>query len=186
MLALAADGVPFRVALAGANVRRNPVEFETARAQLGDRVIHYGFVEDEAAYARLLWEADYAVSTAHQDFFGMAVVEAMYCGCVPILPQRLNYPQLLPQALHARCLYRRERLAPLLLRHLQGTVSTWPATSCAPAWPTMTGRRRRRSWIARWRNWPDRYDLALEGDDRDHFLPGAQCNHVVAARLAAL
>ena len=118
--ALAADGVPFRVALAGANVRRNPVEFETARAQLGDRVIHYGYVETEAAYARMLWEADFVVSTAHQDFFGMAVVEAIYCGCVPILPQRLNYPQLVPPAWHAHCLYRRERLAPLLLRHLHG------------------------------------------------------------------
>lgn len=120
LLALAADGVPFQVALAGANVRRSPVEFEAARAQLGERVVHYGYLEDEAAYARLLWEADYVVSAAQQDFFGMAIVEAMYCGCVPILPHRLNYPQLVPPAWHAACLYRRERLAPLLLRHLHG------------------------------------------------------------------
>ena len=117
---LAADGVPFRVALAGANVRRVPAEFEAAREQLGERVVHFGYIEDEEAYARLLWEADYVVSTAQQDFFGMAVVEAIYCGCVPVLPQRLNYPQLLPDAWRAACLYRRERLAPLLLRHLNG------------------------------------------------------------------
>lgn len=118
--ALAADGVPFRVALAGANVRRAPLEFEAARARLGERVVQYGFVADEEAYARLLWAADYVVSTAWQEFFGMAVVEAMYCRAVPVLPQRLNYPQLLPVAWHPQCLYRRERLAPLLLRHLNG------------------------------------------------------------------
>ncbi len=120
LLALAADGVPFRVALAGANERQAPAEFEAAREQLGERVVQYGHVGDEAAYGRLLWSSDYVVSAANQDFFGMAVVEAIYCGCVPILPQRLNYPNLVPQAWHAQCLYRRNRLAPLLLRHLHG------------------------------------------------------------------
>ena len=117
---LAADGVPFRVALAGANLRREPREFEAARATLGDRIVQYGHVDDEEDYSRLLWSADYVVSAAWQDFFGMAVVEAMYCRCVPVLPQRLNYPHLVPPDLHAQCLYRRNRLAPLLLRHLNG------------------------------------------------------------------
>jgi len=117
---LAADGVPFRVALAGANLRREPMEFEAARASLGDRIVQYGHVDDEEDYSRLLWSADYVVSAAWQDFFGMAVVEAMYCKCVPVLPQRLNYPHLVPPDLHAQCLYRRNRLAPLLLRHLNG------------------------------------------------------------------
>ncbi len=115
---LAADGVPFRVALAGANVRRNPVEFDAARRSLGERIVQYGHVDDEETYGRLLWSADYVVSAAQQDFFGMAVVEAIYCKCIPVLPHRLNYPQLVPEGLHAQCLYRRNRLAPLLLRHL--------------------------------------------------------------------
>jgi len=33
------------------------------------------------------------------------VVEALYCGCVPILPRRLSYPELLPSEHHATCLY---------------------------------------------------------------------------------
>lgn len=117
---LAVDGVPFRVALAGANLRREPAEFEAARSSLGDRIVQYGHVDDLEDYSRLLWSADYVVSAAWQDFFGMAVVEAMYCRCVPVLPERLNYPQLVPPELHAQCLYRRNRLAPLLLRHLNG------------------------------------------------------------------
>ena len=45
------------------------------------------------------------VSTAIQEFFGISVIEAMYCGCVPILPRRLSYPDVLPPAFHATCLY---------------------------------------------------------------------------------
>ena len=38
------------------------------------------------------------LSTARHEFFGMAVVEAMQCGCLPWLPDRLSYPELLPES----------------------------------------------------------------------------------------
>ena len=96
--------IPFRVALAGSNVRQQPEEFEAARARLGDRVIHYGRA-DRQTYQRLLWESDVVVSTARHEFFGIAVVEAVYCRCFPVLPCRLAYPEVIPQAQHDRCLY---------------------------------------------------------------------------------
>ena len=101
---LAEEGVSFRVALAGANVRQMPREFEAARERLGARVVHYGRAEPDR-YARLLWEADIVASTALHEFFGIAVVEAMYCGCFPVLPRRLAYPEVLPAEVHADCLY---------------------------------------------------------------------------------
>ena len=45
------------------------------------------------------------VSTALHDFFGGAVVEACYCNCFPILPNRLAYPELIPTAHQESCLY---------------------------------------------------------------------------------
>ncbi|MFP4395568.1 MAG: DUF3524 domain-containing protein, partial [Anaerolineales bacterium] len=102
--ALVAEGIDFRIALAGSNVRQQPEEFEAARERLGARVIHYGRA-DAATYAQLLWAADIVVSTARHEFFGIAVVEAMYAGCFPVLPHRLTYPELLPLTHHARCLY---------------------------------------------------------------------------------
>ncbi len=102
---LVARGLHFRVALAGANVRQAPEEFEAAREWLGNRIVHYGRA-DRATYQRLLWEADIVVSTAYHEFFGIAVVEAIYCQTFPLLPNRLAYPELLPEAFHAPCLYR--------------------------------------------------------------------------------
>ncbi len=105
LYALADEGIPFRVALAGESFRMQPVEFEAARARLGPRLIHYGYVENEADYARLLWSADIVLSTAIHEFFGVSVVEAMYCGARPVLPRRLSYPELLPERWHDICLY---------------------------------------------------------------------------------
>ncbi len=102
---LAAEDVPFRVAVAGENFRRKPEEFEAARGGLGERVVHWGFAERRAEYARLLWHSDVVVSTAWHEFFGVAVIEAIYCGCLPLLPHRLSYPELIPETWHGLCLY---------------------------------------------------------------------------------
>lgn len=105
LYALADEGLPFRVALAGESFRMQPAEFEAARERLGERLVHYGYAESLADYARLLWSADVVLSTAIHEFFGVSVVEAIYCGARPVLPRRLSYPELLPAEMHAECLY---------------------------------------------------------------------------------
>jgi glycosyltransferase involved in cell wall biosynthesis len=102
--ALAEEGLNFQVALAGKNHRQTAPEFEAAREQLGDRVIHFGYA-NEPQYQALLHQADVVISTAIHEFFGVAVVEAMYCGCFPVPPQRMAYPELVPQPHHHDCLY---------------------------------------------------------------------------------
>lgn len=105
LYALADEGIPFRVALAGENFRLQPAEFVAARERLGARLVHFGYATDDRAYARLLWSADVVLSTAIHEFFGVSVVEAIYCGARPVLPDRLSYPELLPPEAHAACLY---------------------------------------------------------------------------------
>jgi len=101
---LAADGVPFRLALAGENRREDPQEFRAAIDELGSRVVHHGHL-DADAYRRLLLRGDVVLSTAVHEFFGVAPVEAMAAGCVPLLPDRLSYPELVPPSFHDAVLY---------------------------------------------------------------------------------
>ncbi|MCZ7673674.1 MAG: hypothetical protein M5U34_44470 [Chloroflexi bacterium] len=39
------------------------------------------------------------------NFFGISILEAIYCHTFPLLPRRLSYPELLPPAYHDHCLY---------------------------------------------------------------------------------
>lgn len=103
--ALAAGGVAFRLALAGANTRRDPREFDEVHRALGGRVVHRGWLEP-AGYRELLLRSDVVVSTARHEFFGVAAVEAMAAGAVPLLPDRLAYPELVPGWARAAVLYR--------------------------------------------------------------------------------
>lgn len=103
--ALADDGLDFGLLLLGRSYRKQPNEFLEARERLPDRILHFGYAQDVATYGRRLWQADIVVSTALHDFFGAAVVEACYCGCYPILPRDLAYPELIPKAHHDACLY---------------------------------------------------------------------------------
>jgi glycosyltransferase involved in cell wall biosynthesis len=104
LYALQAAGIDFRVALAGRSYRQMAPEFEAARDRLRERVVHFGYAAP-ADYEALLRQADVVVSTAIHEFFGVAIVEAIYGGCFPVLPDRLSYPELIPRSHHAVCLY---------------------------------------------------------------------------------
>lgn len=97
-------GIPFRLALCGENFRRRPAEFDEARSRLAPRIIHFGYAKSDD-YRRLLWQADVTISTAHHEFFGISILEAIYCHTFPLLPRRLSYPELLPPTAHEACLY---------------------------------------------------------------------------------
>ena len=103
--ALAHEGLDFGLVLLGESFRNQPAEFLQARERLPGRIVQFGYAEDPEAYAGLLWQSDIVVSTALHEFFGAAIVEACYCGCFPILPRRLSYPDLVPADWHHGCLY---------------------------------------------------------------------------------
>ena len=98
-------GLPFRLALAGENAQVEPKEFLAARRRYADRVVQFGHVPERGDYVRLLRAADIVVSTALQENFGVAVVEAIAAGAWPLLPRCLSYSEVLSADWHARCLY---------------------------------------------------------------------------------
>ena len=105
LYALDEKGLDFSVALLGENFRNRPEEFEEAERRLGSRIIHSGFVRDAGEYAQWLKKADILPVTSLHDFFGASVVEAVRCGCFPLLPERLAYPEHFPEKYHGLFFY---------------------------------------------------------------------------------
>ena len=125
-------GCSFKLILAGEHFEEQPYEFERAFERYAERILHYGYAEDFEEYSSLLHSADIIVSTALHEFFGIAVLEAIYCGCHPVLPNRLSYPELIPEALHqpllhAPCLYDdEEEVFQIMYRILKGEEKPLP------------------------------------------------------------
>lgn len=105
LLELAAEGLPFRVALCGERFGQPSAEWLAGVAALGGRVVHNGYANNEQ-YRRLLWEATLTFSTADHEYFGISILEAAYAHTLPLLPARLSYPEIIPAPFHADCLYR--------------------------------------------------------------------------------
>jgi glycosyltransferase involved in cell wall biosynthesis len=99
------QGLAFRLAVLGERFNKAPAIFAHAHRQFREEIVQWGFLEDRRAYLEWLAQGTVVVSTALQENFGMAVVEAMACGCLPLLPARLSYPELLPDDLHDELLY---------------------------------------------------------------------------------
>jgi len=74
--------------------------------RLSPVIVHAGFARDRAHYAELLAGSDVVVSTARHEFFGISAIEGLAAGCSPLMPQRLSYPDVLPDEWHAQGLYR--------------------------------------------------------------------------------
>ncbi|MGD8903375.1 MAG: DUF3524 domain-containing protein [Anaerolineae bacterium] len=149
--ALADEGLDFGLVLLGESFRNQPAEFLEARQRLPDRIVRFGYAEDPADYAHLLWQSDIVVSTALHEFFGAAIVEACYCGCLPILPKSLSYPELIPAEHHGDCLYDDERGLVYLLRDALQAIEKTRAFSLQGAMARFA-----------WEQMAPRYDDLLE------------------------
>jgi glycosyltransferase involved in cell wall biosynthesis len=153
MLELARRGCDFELALAGESFAEQQEELTGLANTLGERIIQLGFAE-EPAYRDLLRCADIVVSTARQEFFGIGVTEAVYAGAMPILPNRLVYPERIPDALHPLCLY---RTYAELIERLEWALENRTAANA------IGGRMRDVMAPFDWAAVAPRYDEALEG-----------------------
>lgn len=109
--------VPFRTVICGEDFGKPHAAFEKAARLLGDRVLRRGFIPSAAEYRELASRCDIVVSTARHEFFGVSVVEAMFLGCLPVLPGELSYPEIVPPHLHPLFLYRDDPPFPEFLEH---------------------------------------------------------------------
>ena len=53
-------------------------------------------------------KADVLPITSYQDFFGISIVESVYCNTIPLLPNRLSYPEIFDKNLNEELFYNSE------------------------------------------------------------------------------
>ncbi len=92
-------GVPFQLVLLGERFRSTPPALAEIEDRFASQILYSGFAETKAAYAKQLLRGHILLSTARHEFFGLATLEGIRCGLLPVLPDDLAYPELLPEAL---------------------------------------------------------------------------------------
>jgi len=86
----------FRLNLIGQQFRTTPKELLEIRKVFSNEIINEGYIKSIENYHEILKSSDIVLSTSLHDFQGLAVLEAVALGCVPIVPERLAYPEFFP------------------------------------------------------------------------------------------
>lgn len=94
---LIAKEIDFRICIMGQRFRQVPAEFERLSQRYSQYIDQFGYTNSRCEYMSWLKNADLFLSTAVHEFQGLAVLEALTQGCIPILPKRLVYPELFAQ-----------------------------------------------------------------------------------------
>jgi glycosyltransferase involved in cell wall biosynthesis len=153
--------IDFQMSVIGGHGGRDPLPcFVSARQRFDQRIRHWGYLESKDAYRSVLAETDIIVSTADHEFFGISVVEAVSAGAIPLVPERLAYPEVLDlneNEVRRICFYSdgAEKLASGLITlvnmitegHLPDNLSTLHAEIA-----------RRYSWDTRVSKWDDEFE----------------------------
>ena len=93
LIGLKKAGVPFRLILLGQRFRTLPKAWQQLNKQFAEHILINQYAENRHSYMDWLSRADIVVSTACHEFQGLAVMEACVKGCIPLVPDRLSYPE---------------------------------------------------------------------------------------------
>ena len=88
------DSYKFNLVVLGEEFSTEMPIFKKVKEIFTDELLHIGYCKSFKEYAEWLWKSDLLPVTSNQDFFGISIMEAAYCKTIPILPNRLTYPEL--------------------------------------------------------------------------------------------
>jgi len=95
---LIAHGIDIKVHVMGQSFREVPECFSDFQNRFGDHLLTWGY-QPQDKYQQILRQAHIVVSSALHDFQGLGMLEAIIAGCVPVAPDRMAYPEYMPEAL---------------------------------------------------------------------------------------
>ena len=93
MKALEEKAFDYKIHIVGQQFRNSPIEFKKIKEDFKSHIDSWGYIEDKKDYRDLLHRCDFVISTAMHDFQGLSILEATASGCIPIVPDRLVYPE---------------------------------------------------------------------------------------------
>jgi glycosyltransferase involved in cell wall biosynthesis len=97
LLLLKKRDIDFRIHIIGQQFRQSPEIFAQIQNNFSEFIGKSGYLEDHHEYLHVLLESDLVISTAIHEFQGLAVMEAVALGCIPVVPDRLSYPEYFDQ-----------------------------------------------------------------------------------------
>lgn len=96
VMRLCANNSQIKFHIIGQQFRSIPAAMQQIIDHHANQCLSLGYLESRTQYIQTLQQADVVLSTATHDFQGLAMLEAAACGCKPIAPNRLVYPELYP------------------------------------------------------------------------------------------
>lgn len=87
-------GLEYELAVTGQQFRNSPAVFSRIEEDFSHRLVQFGYLESADDFLGLQAAADVVISTALQEFQGLAVLQAVRAGSVPVVPDRLAYREL--------------------------------------------------------------------------------------------
>ena len=102
------NNVPFQLNLIGPRNQKYPPLFDQGLKEFSSEIIRSDEVHSREDYIRILKESDIIPVTSNQEFFGISAAEAISCGVIPLLPNKLAYPEIIPDFLYPDFLYSHE------------------------------------------------------------------------------
>jgi len=91
--------VDFLLNMMGQSFRNSPNEFEQIKREFAQNLLVVGYVDDTETYWQTLQNSHVFISTAYHEFQGLAVMEAVVAGCIPLVPDEQCYPEFYPESL---------------------------------------------------------------------------------------
>ncbi len=117
------EGIEFNLIVLGQKHHEYPKIFDIAFKKMKDIIIHFGYCESYDEYIKHIQMSNILPVTSNQDFFGISIVEAVAFGNIPILPNRLSYPELFEYKENQNLFYENELELKKKLRYTINNIS---------------------------------------------------------------
>lgn len=102
---LDASGVDFRLYITTGFSYNLKSYLKKYFSELWHKVGYVAVKPSDEIYSSILHSSDIWPSTAKVETFGISFMESMHCGVLPILPNTLCYPEMIPEEYHENFIY---------------------------------------------------------------------------------